>query len=258
MTDPRTRRLNEERFSRTAEVFAASGVTGTVPELDLLLRLTAAAPADLLLDVACGPGRLLRAFAPYVRKAVGLDLTMEMLGIVRRGRGERTTGVVEVVRGEGERLPFRDAAFTIVSTTTAIHHFADPRRVLEEMVRVCRRAGRIAVRDLVGSADEARRARQNEIERLRDPSHVELHSAAGLEALLTGCGLIITGRASGVQMRELGEWCRLAATPAKIVPRVREMLRRSVDGDLAGIQPALVDGEWRFHHHWLTLVASKP
>ncbi|HLW58411.1 MAG TPA: class I SAM-dependent methyltransferase [bacterium] len=256
--DPRIRRLNEERFSRTAEVFAASGVIGRLSEIDTLLRLTAPTSADLLLDVACGPGRLLRAFVPHVRMAVGLDLTMKMLGIVRREPGARPPAALQVVRGEGERLPFRDRAFTIVSTTMAIHHFADPRRVLDEMVRVCRGAGRIAVGDLVGSADDAARARQNEIERLRDPSHVEVRSPAGLEALVTACGLTITGRASGVQVRELGEWCRLAATPDEVVPRLKEMLRRSAEGDRAGMQPALVGGEWRFRHHWLTLVASKP
>ena len=256
--EPRTRRLNEERFSRTAGAFAASAAVRNLPDIGSLLRFAAPTPADLLLDVACGPGRLLEAFVPRVRMGVGVDLTLEMLGIARRAHRERGTGVLALVRGEGERLPFRDGAFTIVSTTLAIHHFADPRRVLDEMVRVCRSGGRIAVGDVVGSADAAKRGLQDEIEQLRDPSHVALYGAAGLEALLTTCGLTITGRASGVQVRELDEWCRLAATPAHVVPRVREMLLQSADGDRAGMQPVLTGADLRFRHHWVALVASKP
>lgn len=262
--DSRNRRLNEERFSRTAEVFASSQAVGKLTEIDSLLRLAAPSPTDLLLDVACGAGRLLGTFAPLVRMAVGADVTMEMLRLARRPREaggqqprEGGAGILVLVRAAGERLPFRDGTFTIVTATLALHHFGTPRRVLDEMVRVCRPGGKIAVGDIVGSSDDVKRARQNEIERLRDPSHVEVYSPSGIEALLTSCGLTVTGREGGAQVREFNEWCRVAATPPDVVPRVQEMLLRTEKGDQAGMQPALVGYELRFLHHWLNLVATK-
>lgn len=38
---------------------------------------------DTILDVACGPGSVVAAFAPHVRRAVGLDATDAMLDQAR-------------------------------------------------------------------------------------------------------------------------------------------------------------------------------
>lgn len=254
----KAQRLNRERFSRTAEQFATSPVIQESSQVDSLLHLAAPSPGDLLLDVACGPGRLLTTFAPHVRRAVGVDLTPEMLAIAGRQSIAGGGPAPGLVRGEGERLPFRDGAFTLVTTTLAIHHYGDPRRVVAEMVRVCRTGGRIGVGDLVGPSDAAKRALQNAIERLRDPSHVEVLSAEGLEGLLTSFGLSVTGRASGSLTRELHEWCRVAGTPPRVVERVRAMLLESQPGDLAGMDPVPVGGELRFRHDWTNLVCRKP
>ena len=249
------RRRNERRFAATARDFAGSQVVRDVAQFESLFGLIAPSADDALLDVACGPGRLLTTFAPHVRIAVGADLTMEMLRIARdRLPAGATAGLV---RGEGEHLPFRDQAFTVVTTTLAIHHYEDPRRVLEEMVRLCRHGGKIAVGDIVGANDDVRRARQNEIERLRDPSHVEVLSAPGLEAMLTSVGLVPLGRAQGIAVRELKEWCRIAHTPAAAAALLRERLLESREDDGAGMQVVLHDDEVRFNHHWLNLVCRR-
>jgi SAM-dependent methyltransferase len=253
----KSRRLNQERFSRTAELFAASAAARGLTQVESLLQLVEPSGEDLLLDVACGPGRLLAVFASRVRFAVGVDLTREMLMIARRARLEEGAHPLGLVLGEAERLPFRDGAFTLVTTTLAVHHYADPGRVVAEMERVCRSGGQIAVGDIVGAADDAKRALANEIERLRDPSHVEVLSAADLEGLLTSRGLAVTGRASGSVLRELEEWCRIAGTPPEVAPRVRAMLLDSRPGDLAGMDPVLRGQDVRFRHDWLNLVCRK-
>jgi SAM-dependent methyltransferase len=245
------------RFGRTAEQFAASTAARRLSQVKSLLQLATPAKGDRLLDVACGPGRLLSTVAPQVGFAVGIDLTLEMLTIARKqhlGEGGRPLGLV---LGEGERLPFRDGVFTVVTTTLAIHHFGDPRRVVAEMTRVCRPGGRIAVSDIVASEDGAKRALANEIERLRDPSHAETLSGAGLEELLTSRGLVVRGRASGSLTREFEEWCRVAGTPPEAAARARAMLLASQPGDLAGMAPALAGRGVTFRHDWMTLLAVK-
>ncbi len=250
-------RLNRMRFGRTAEQFAASTAIRRLSQVESLLQLVTPVKEDRLLDVACGPGRLLASVAPHVRFAVGVDLTLEMLVIARKqrlGEGGRPLGLV---LGEGERLPFGDGAFTVVTATLAIHHFGDPRRVVAEMTRVCRPGGRIAVTDIVAPADDAKRALANEIERLRDPSHAETLSGAGLEELLSSQGLVVRGRASGSLTRELEEWCRVAGTPPEAAARVRAILLASQPGDLAGMDPVLAGQEVTFRHDWMTLLAVK-
>lgn len=250
------RRLNESRFTRTAGRYAASGIAERHAQNEALLRLTAPTSGDRLLDVACGPGALLAAYAPRVRHAVGVDLTMAMLreALARRREGR----TVSLVRAEAERLPFADATFSLVFTTWAVHHFGDPGRVLDEMVRVCQPGGRVALGDSVGAEDDAKRARQNEIERLRDPSHVELLSTRGLVALLEARGLKPIGSAEGELSRELGEWCQIAATPPEVASRVRDLLLQTRPGDLAGMTPVPDGRVVRFRQRWAIIVCTKP
>lgn len=252
--DPR--RLNEARFTQTARQYAASRIALRREQSEALVRLMKPTPADRLLDVACGPGALLSVFAPRVHYAVGLDLTMAMLHEARARFQEG--GGVGLVRAEAERIPFSDGAFTLVATTWAVHHFGDPRRVIVEMVRVCRPGGAVAVEDLVGDEDDATRARQNEIERLRDPAHVGMLSARGLRALLTSAGLTPVGEADGHIDREFDEWCQISGTPPEAARRIRAMLLQAPPGDLGDMSPLPGDGRIRFRHRWVLLVARKP
>ncbi|HKX18046.1 MAG TPA: methyltransferase domain-containing protein [bacterium] len=256
------RRLNEARFTATARSYASSRVTVRREENDALLRLAAPARADRVLDVACGPGTLLLEFAPFVRHAVGVDLTAAMLEQagkrVRDASSTGPTGRVSLVRGAGERLPFPDGVFSLAVNAYALHHFGEPRRVLHEITRVVRAGGRVIISDLVGSENVQARALQNEIEHLRDPSHMGVESARGIAALLEGQGLTVIGGAEGSQHRELGEWLRLAHTPPDRAALVRARILESLPGDRAGMTVS-VDGEIvRFMHRWAIVAARKP
>ncbi len=250
------RRVNESQFTRTATRFAVNRALERRVPNEELLRLTSPEAGDRVLDVACGAGTLLAMYAPLVKGGIGLDLTMAML---LEGRARGIEGrAVRLVRGAAEQLPFGDGTFSIVVTTWAVHHFADPRPVVREMVRVCRAGGRVAISDSVGDEDAAKRARQNEIERLRDPSHVEVLSPSGLMGLLVASRLRPLGTAGGELDRGLEEWCQVAATPPEAVARVRARLIETVPGDSAGLTPFFVGDSLRFRHRWAIVVAQKP
>ena len=63
-------------------------------------------------------------------------------------------------------------------------------------------------------------------------------------------------RGGGDLVREVGEWCRIAAAPPDVVERVRDMLLHTLPGDLAGLDPVLVNGEIRFRHRWVIFVSE--
>jgi SAM-dependent methyltransferase len=108
----------------------------------LLLGLT---PGDGVLDVACGPGNFTREFAQIVGDAglaVGIDASPTMLA---RAVADTAPGRVAFVRGDAERLPFRDASFDAVCCFAALHLFADPFAALDHMTRVLTPGGRIAI-----------------------------------------------------------------------------------------------------------------
>jgi len=248
------RRRNEARFAETAASYAASRAAARLAQNEALHRLAAPRPEDRALDVACGPGTLLAALSPRVRVAIGLDVTPAML---RQARARLSGAAARLVRGAAEHLPFADGSCSLVTCTSAIHHFGDAARALGEMARVCAPGGRMVIADLVGAEDEDVRARQNAIERTRDPAHVELRSPRGLLALLQGVGVVPRETAAGAEPRELEEWCRIANTPPDVARRVREMLLASQPGDLAGMSPVLADGQVRFTHRWAVVVADR-
>lgn len=256
MTDDRaTRRLNEARFTQTAGTYAAGRITSRRPQFESLLRFVEPGPRDRVLDVACGPGALISLFVPKVGHAVGVDLTPAML---REARSRAPQGgVLSLVRAEAERLPFGDGAFTIALCTWAVHHFADPRVVVDELARVVGRGGRVAIEDTVGSEDPAKLARQNEIERLRDPAHVAMVSRSGLEALVQSAGLEVVHHTEGTIRRELDEWLKISQTPPDVSRRVRQLLLATQPGDTAGMAPGVEGDHARFVHRWVLLVAKK-
>jgi len=155
--------------------------------LQLLVEVSGAGPADTVLDVACGPGLVVAAFARVARHATGVDVTPAMIARAR----ELTAGLGNVTLDQGDvlPLPYPDASFSVVVSRFAFHHFQDPGAVLLEMGRVCRPGGRIVVCDLTASSDPRQAEAFHRVEILRDPSHVHALTLDELEALFPTVGL---------------------------------------------------------------------
>jgi SAM-dependent methyltransferase len=119
--------------------------SGMAEERLIADQLLALDPEDTVLDVACGPGNFTRRFAGTLGDrglAVGFDASPTMLDRALRERG---TGPLAYVRGDASALPFRDEAFDAVCCFAALYLFDDPFGAIDEMVRVLRPGGRIAV-----------------------------------------------------------------------------------------------------------------
>ena len=103
-------------------------------------------PDSAVLDVGCGTGRWLRRYLEQQLRPVGLDATAGML------RQATVFGVdCPLAAGYAQRLPFRNAAFGLVSAVTVVQHleYADQENALKEMARVLRPGGRLLLLDLI-------------------------------------------------------------------------------------------------------------
>lgn len=99
---------------------------------------------DLVLDVACGSGNATIPAAKTGAKVTGLDLTPELLEAGRANAAE--AGVeIEWVEGDAEQLPFDDASFDAVISVFGSMFAPDHRKAAEEIARVLKPGGRIAV-----------------------------------------------------------------------------------------------------------------
>lgn len=189
MTDILHSDLIRDQFTRQATPFSTAAPIANEDALRMIVEAAGAGPDDTVLDVACGGGIVVCGFAPHVKHATGIDMTPAMLERARRLAAEKGIANVSWRDGDVTRLPYPGAAFTIVVTRFAVHHFPDPSAVFAEMVRVCAPGGRIVVVDTCASADPAKAAEFNRLELLRDPSHVRALPLTELKGLYRAAGL---------------------------------------------------------------------
>jgi SAM-dependent methyltransferase len=190
MTDATHQDLILDQFTRQATVFSTAPAISDEDALRMIVEAARPGPDDRLLDVACGPGLVVCAFAPHVREASGIDVTPAMLDRARKLAGDKGLANVTWRQGDVYALPYQDASFTIVTTRFSFHHFLDPAAVLREMVRVCAPQGRIVVVDDYASEDPAKAAAFNRLEKLRDPSHSRCLTLTELKGLFGAAGLL--------------------------------------------------------------------
>jgi ubiquinone/menaquinone biosynthesis C-methylase UbiE len=189
MMDAKHRDLILDQFTRQATVFSTAPTITDEDALRMIVEAARPALHDRLLDVACGPGLVVCAFAPHVREATGIDVTPAMLDRARKLAADKGLANVAWRRGDVYSLPCDDAGFTIVTTRFSFHHFLDPAAVLREMVRVCAPGGRIVVVDDYASEDPAKATAFNQLEKLRDPSHSRCLTLTELKGLFGAAGL---------------------------------------------------------------------
>ncbi len=111
--------------------------------LEFLQRL-AVAPGTRMLDVACGAGQIAIPAARGGAVVTGIDIATNL---IEEARARAAAAGIEVrfVEGDAEMLPFEDGAFDLVVSLIGAMFAPRPEQVAYELLRVCRRGGRIAM-----------------------------------------------------------------------------------------------------------------
>lgn len=217
--DARRKTTAASSFGGSADGYRASTTHRQGADLERLAGWCA--DASRALDVATGAGHTAGALIGVgVPTVVAVDAAPAMV----RTAVESFPTVRGVV-GDAERLPFGADRFDAVTCRIAPHHFPDPEAFVAEVARVLRPGGTFALEDNVAPDDEALASFLDDLERMRDPTHVESYPTATWHEWLEAAGLSVEETTHLVRPVEFTPWVeRSGALDEAGVERVRRHL----------------------------------
>jgi demethylmenaquinone methyltransferase/2-methoxy-6-polyprenyl-1,4-benzoquinol methylase/ArsR family transcriptional regulator len=172
---------------------------------DAIVRKLTGAPINNLLDAGTGTGRMLELLAPGATRAVGIDVSSEMLAIARDRLLRAEIGNAQVRLADIYRLPFANGngaeggagGFDVVLFHQVLHYLDDPGAAVAEAARVMSGGGRLLIADFAPHA----------LELLRDDfAHRRLgFSGREVEGWFAAAGLVPAGAETIAPHAEAGE-----------------------------------------------------
>lgn len=124
------RNLADDAFAGTAAAYLRYRPPYPKPLLDDLLARAGTPEQGLLVDLACGPGRLALDLAPRVASVVAIDLEPEMIEAGRAEAERRGIGNVEWRIGRAEAAEIAAGSADLITIGEAFHRL-DQRRIAE-------------------------------------------------------------------------------------------------------------------------------
>jgi len=252
-------RDTQAQYARHARHYAESGLHRRGESLETVRSLAAATAADVALDIGTGTGFTAFALAGDGARVLAVDLTPEMLA-----EGQRLAGEMKLEARLGwllavaERLPFPDDSFPVVTCRYASHHFHDLPRALRELARVIRPGGRIVLCDVVAPESPALVQLMNELERLRDPTHVwDYPVSQWRQELLPAAGLDVRAVVPGKNPQLFSEWVHRAGTPPQAVDQLLKLFTEASREARPSFDVRLEGAEVFFSWDNATILATK-
>lgn len=105
-----------------------------------------------LLDVATGEGDFLRFLLDSVASfdsATGLEPNKESLAAAKN---KLFPYKVDLVQGNIRKIPFEDNYFDLVTVSNALHHFEQPVKAIQSMMRVLVSGGRLLINETISDS----------------------------------------------------------------------------------------------------------
>ena len=120
MTSPESHEYKvEQEFARAASVFGRR-TQGRFDHLDVV-KFARVRAGDTVVEVGAGTGNFLSLFRGSADRLVAVDLTPAMLREVRNLHDG-----IDLVAGDGRRLPFASGSVDLVASAQALHHVFEP------------------------------------------------------------------------------------------------------------------------------------
>lgn len=245
------------RWEKAAEAYA-SGEHKSGRELELVVEFAAPSGTERVLDIGTGAGHTALALAPRVSSVVLTDPVPTMLATARRLFAEAGARNAEFVEALAERLPFPDASFDIATTRLAAHHFDDVALAFSGVARVLRPGGVFIFVDTLAPEDPESAAYQDEVERMRDPTHRRIHTQAEWIACCEQAGFRVEKTEVVRKAHDFEPWLERGGEDVTTQQRVRARFLDAPAAAVRNLQIVVTDGRVKsFTDRKLVLVARR-
>jgi ubiquinone/menaquinone biosynthesis C-methylase UbiE len=215
------KRRTADSFGENADSYFESAAHSSGDDLEILRDWVSEANPQRVLDIATGAGHT----AGKVNEGTGndalicaTDISPEMIQTTVSRYG------VEGVVADAEDLPFAVSSFDAVTCRIAAHHFPNPRAFIDEVRRVLSPDGVFGFEDNVAPDDEELDAFLNEVERLRDPTHVRSYTVGEWKQWFEDAGLNVRESRVVKKRLEYKTWIDSLDTSKENRERVESML----------------------------------
>ena len=227
----------QRQFGRTAAAYVDSATHARGEDLDRIVALATEHGGERVIDVGTGVGHTLRRVAPSFRSAVGVDATREMLDAGRGVLADAGVTNALLVQADATALPIASQSADVVTSRLAAHHFTDAASALGEIARILRPAGLFVLVDNYAPDEPELDRFINELETLRDPSHIRNHTVAGWCHLLERAGLRTTVDSdTSVTKLTTENWLERSQTPPDRAAEVRRRLETAAPSAVEAFQ----------------------
>jgi ubiquinone/menaquinone biosynthesis C-methylase UbiE len=243
------------QFTKQAIPFAQMSQHSNQYGLELMLKLSDPRQSDSVLDIACGTGIISVEFAKITTHVTGIDLTPAMIEQAKLLQQEKQLENIDWKIGDVSNLPFGDNLYSIVVTRYSFHHMLEPKKVLEEMKRVCMKDGKILVIDVTPDVDKV--DAYNYVEKLRDSSHTRALTFSELENMMKETGLVkLKSEYHDLEM-SLEKILQSSFPDPKDVDKIKQLFKEDLTKNNLGMKSHLRDGEIYFYFPVSMIVGNK-
>jgi len=197
-------------------------------------------PGDLLLDLGCGFGRHAYEAAKRGARVVAFDYADNELKEVRNTFGAMAeagevgpASLAGAVQGDGTRLPFADGTFDRVIASEVLEHIPDDQAALDELARVLRPGGTMAVTVPAWLPEKVCWALSDEYHApFVEGGHVRIYRASGMRTRMRAAGLEPRSSHRAHALHAPYWWLRCAVGPTNDDHRAVAAYRKVLEWDI--------------------------
>ncbi len=209
-----------DTWSSRAQAMRESPTHREGPDLDLVVDLCEPGEGVTAIDVATGGQHVARR----LREAGATVVTVDP-----------APGMEADVISRAEELPFADGSFDVAACRIAAHHFDDVGAAVKEMVRVS--GDRVVVQDTLFQGEA-----MEEVERVRDPSHVRRYSEEEWRGFFEDAGLEVDRLEIMTRRMPVDPWLERAVATPEVAAKVKELIADMIEDGLVRNEAIIIRG----------------